>query len=697
MALSRFLNPRSIAFIGGNECAIAITRTREFGFTGKIWAVHPKRQELGGISCVKSVDEIEGPIDAAFIAVKREPTIDIVRALRKKDCGGAVIYAAGFAEAGSAGLQDELLKAADGMALMGPNCYGFVNGLSRAALWPDEHGIKLRDTGVAIITQSGNIACNLTFTRRELPLAAIYTIGNQADVDIARMVEALSDDPRITAIGLHIEGLKDVAAFARAAAKARANKKPIVALKTGKSEQGAKVTMSHTSSLSGADQLYDAMFERYGVARVNTVTALAETLKFLHHGGPLAGATLVSHSCSGGEAALIADMALGRKVSFPPFNAETKPKVAASLNEFVSIDNPLDYHTFIWNDEAKLTSTFTATLSGGFDCGVLILDTPTLPHMDSAPWYKTARAFTAAAKANTARAVVVTSLPENMPEKMAEELSAHGIAPMMGFDDMLTAVEAAASIGANWARDAPPIPRHPGEGRDPAHSLAPSSNQNGTPAFAGMTEVKLLTEFEGKSLLAQFGLTVPEGVVCKIAEAGKSATKLGFPVVVKTSSGAIAHKTEAGGVALNLNSKTEAQEAANRMAALGPEVLVEKLVQGAVAELIIGVTRDPQFGLALVIGAGGILTELLKDSATLLLPTSRAEITRALEGLRIWRLVQGYRGKKGDMESVIQTVEAVAAFAAAHETTLEELDINPLFVLPQRAVAADALIRMRTT
>jgi acyl-CoA synthetase (NDP forming) len=703
-SLSRFLNPHTIVFVGGNECAVAVTRTREFGFTGKIWAVHPGREELGGIRCVKSVDEIEGPIDAAFIAVRREPTIEIVRTLRKKDCGGAVVYAAGFAEAGSADLQEQLLKAADGMPLMGPNCYGFVNGLSRVALWPDEHGIKLRDTGVAIITQSGNIACNLTFTRRELPLAAIYTIGNQADVDIARMVEALCDDPRITAIGLHIEGLKDIAAFASAASKARKLKKPIVALKTGKSEQGAKVTLSHTSSLSGADQLYDAMFERYGVARVNTVTALAETLKFLHHGGPLAGATLVSHSCSGGEAALIADMALGRKVSFPPFNPQTKPKVAASLNEFVSIDNPLDYHTFIWNDEAKLTSTFTATLSGGFHCGVLILDTPTLPHMDSAPWYTTARAFTAAARANQARAVVVASLPENMPEYMAGELSAHGIAPMMGFDDMLTAVEAAATIGANWLRETPPsyrhpapLIRHPRKGRDPAHSHALPQDQSEIPASAGMADVRLLTEFEGKSLLMQFGVTVPEGVVCKCIDAGKTATKLGFPVVVKTSSESIAHKTEAGGVALNLRSEAEVTAAAKSMAPLGPELLVEKMVQGAVAELIIGIKRDPQFGLALVVGAGGILTELLKDTATLLLPTNRAEITRALQGLRVWQLVQGYRGKKGDTESVIQAIEAVAAFAAAHETTLEELDINPLFVLPQGALAVDALIRMRTT
>jgi acetate---CoA ligase (ADP-forming) len=204
MTLSRLIFPRSIAFIGGNECAIAIRRCQEFGFAGTIHAVHPKRPEISGVKTVKSVDDIEGPIDAAFIAVKREATIDVVRQLKAQDCGGAVIYASGFAETGDDHLQQELLAKADGMPLLGPNCYGFVNGLGRVALWPDEHGIKPLERGIAIITQSGNIACNMTFTRRALPLAAVFAIGNQADVDMARMVEFLSADDRITAIGLHV-------------------------------------------------------------------------------------------------------------------------------------------------------------------------------------------------------------------------------------------------------------------------------------------------------------------------------------------------------------------------------------------------------------------------------------------------------------------------------------------------------------
>jgi acetate---CoA ligase (ADP-forming) len=683
--LSRLLNPSSIAFIGGNECAIAITRTRELGFTGKIFAVHPKREELGGIATVKSVDEIEGPIDAAFVAVKREPTVDIVRALSNKGCGGAVIYAAGFAEAGAADLQAELLKAANGMPLLGPNCYGFVNTLSRCALWPDEHGLEIRESGVAIITQSGNIACNFGMSRRALPLASLFAIGNQADVDIAHMVEALCVDDRITAIGLHIEGLKDIPAFARAAELARHHRKPIIALKTGRSEQGAKVTMSHTSSLSGADNLYDALFERHGIARMKSVTAFAETLKFLHHGGPINDSRLVSMSCSGGEAALVADMALEKNVSFPPFNAETKPRVAATLNEFVSIDNPLDYHTFIWGDEAKLEATFTATLSGGYDVGMLILDVPVHPHMNPAAWYKTSRAFTAAAKANNARAVIVASLPESMPLEMAAQLSAENITPMMGLDDALTAFEAAAFIGRSWTY---PFYSLPDESRDPE---IPAQCENScVPSFDGMTE------YEGKKLLQNFGLTIPQGQLCTPANAVESANNLGYPVALKISSTTILHKTEVGGVALNLRNSVEVEAAAKRMATLGDELLVEKMVQGAVAELIIGMKSDPQFGLALVIGAGGIFTELLKDSVTLLLPCSEDEILRALKSLRVWKLIEGFRGKSGDQQAIVEAIKSVCKFASTYQNEIDELDINPLFVLPHGAVAADALIKMRT-
>ena len=673
-SLSRLIFPKSIAFIGGNECSVAIQRCLEFGFAGIIHAIHPKRDEIGGIRTVQSVANIQGHIDAAFIAVKREATIDIVRQLRAKKCGGAVIYASGFAETGDDHLQRELLAAADGMPLLGPNCYGFVNGLGRVALWPDEHGIMPLERGIAIITQSGNIACNMTFTRRALPLAAVFAIGNQADVDMARMVEFLSADDRVTAIGLHIEGLNDLPAFAAACETARLRKKAIVVLKTGKSEQGAKVAMSHTSSLTGADSLYDALFKRHGVARCHSITSFVETLKFLHLGATK-GTKLVSLSCSGGEAALAADLAINREVSFPDFDVATATRVRDTLSELVTISNPLDYHTFIWNQMDKQTATFSAALSGGFDVGMLILDAPT-PPMNADAWYVAARAFKQAAITTGARAAVVATLPECMPLDLAEELLAAGVAPMLGLDDALTAFENAAKVGVAQASTE----------KRPKLSVIPRPK-----IVVGM----LLTEHSYKKWLSEFGLPVPRGEECKPDEAARVARKIGFPVVAKISSPMLAHKTEVGGVKINLNSIKDVKSAISGFGKKTREVLIEEMITGAIAELIIGVTRDPQFGLSLVVGAGGIFTELLQDSATLLLPTNRSEIETALKSLRVWKLVEGFRGESGDQEAVLNAVEAITHFAEFHADTLEELDVNPLLVLHDRVVAVDALVKMR--
>jgi acetate---CoA ligase (ADP-forming) len=673
MSLSRLIFPSSIAFIGGDECAIAIQRCRELGFAGTIHAVHPKRVEVGGVQAVKSPEFISGPVDAAFIAVKREATIEVVRQLRARSCGGAVIYASGFAETGDDHLQRQLLDAADGMPLLGPNCYGFVNGLGRVALWPDEHGIKPRERGVAIITQSGNIACNMTFTRRALPLAAVFAIGNQADVDMARIVDFLSADDRVTAIGLHIEGLNDLPAFAAACEAARLRKKPIVVLKTGRSEQGAKMALSHTSSLAGADSLYDALFKRYGVARCHSITSFVETLKFLHL-GPTTGGRLVSLSCSGGEAALAADLTMKHNVSFPGFEPDTAKRVTATLTDLVTVSNPLDYHTFIWNQPEKMTATFSAVLSGGFDVAMLILDAPP-PPMNADAWYVAARAFKQAALNTGARAAIVATLPECMPLDLAEELMTAGVAPMLGLDDALTAFENAAQVETGQTLEFPPP------------ILESPTLRSG--------ETRTLKESTAKKLLGKFGVPVPDSFTTNPGSAVSLAAIVGYPVALKVLSNTIVHKTEVGGVVLNLQNEKEVEEAAVRLAEISDQLLVEPMITGAVAELIVGVIRDPQFGLALVVGAGGILTELMKDSATLLLPTDRGEIIAALQSLKVWKIIEGYRGKSGDTEAVIAAIESITYFALAHADRLEELDVNPLLVLPYEVVAVDALIRIR--
>jgi acyl-CoA synthetase (NDP forming) len=679
--LARLLRPRSIAFIGGREAEVALRKTLELGFPGEVFPVNPKRHTMAGRSCFPSVEALPEAPDVAFLAVPREATIEVVRALAQAGAGSVVCYASGFAEAGGEGiaLEADLLAAARGMPLLGPNCYGFLNYLERCAAWPDEHGGAPREGGVAILTQSGNMGLNFTMARRALPLAGLYTLGNQADVDLAALLEALAEDPRIGAIGLHVEGVKDVAGFAAAARRALELRKPVVALKTGRSAAGARVALSHTSALAGKDTLYDALFARFGIARATSVSGFLETLKLLHLGGPLPGRRIASMSCSGGEAALIADVAEGRDLLFPPFDEAGRRRVRAALDERVTIDNPLDYHTFIWNDEPRQEACFAAVLAGGFDAVVLILDVPPIENVDASSWHTAVRAFRTAVARSGIRAAVLASLADCMPAALAEELAAAGIAPLVGFEDALAALEAAARIGAAWARPLPLAWRPLGA------------------AAAPEEEIETLSEVDSKRRLAAAGIAIPDHALASAQTAADQGQRIGYPLVVKASSKDLAHKSEVGGIALDLRSRKEVVRACNRMSRLTDRFLIERLVHDAVAEVILGVVHDAQFGLCLVVGAGGVLTELVEDSASLLLPAPREEIEAALRGCKVWRLVEGFRGKSGDGAALIDAAVAVAGFAEANADTLVELDVNPLLVRPpgRGVVAADALIRLR--
>ena len=241
-SLRRLFSPRSIAVFGGGAAAEVVRQCQKLGFDGDIWPVHPRREELEGLPCYPSVAALPAPPDASFIAVPREGTVQIVSELAQRGAGGVVCYASGFAEVGGVGvdLQHQLVKAAGDTALLGPNCYGMLNYLDGVALWPDQHGGERVQRGVAIVTQSGNIGLNLTMQRRGLPLAYLITVGNKAGASIEQCVDALLQDDRVTAIGLHIEGLDDVAAFSRVALKALRLKVPLVALKSGSSVLGAQ-------------------------------------------------------------------------------------------------------------------------------------------------------------------------------------------------------------------------------------------------------------------------------------------------------------------------------------------------------------------------------------------------------------------------------------------------------------------------
>ena len=664
--------------MGGLEAGRVIRQCERLGFEGAIWPVNPKRDSLEGHACFASLDDLPGAPDAGFIAVPREATIEAVGSLSAMGAGGVVCYASGFAETGAEGAahQRDLLDAAGTMPIVGPNCYGCLNALERLALWPDNHGLEPIAEGAAIITQSGNMGINFTMSKRGLPLACLMSLGNQAQVKVTDCLEALLDDPRIKAIGLHIEGVDDVARFSRAAIRALEKGVPLVAFKTGASEKGAQATVSHTSTLAGSDALYDALFERYGIARVSSVTAFLETLKLLTVIGPIGGNKIASLSCSGGEASLMADRAENTGLIFPDLEPGHARRVAKTLNAYVDITNPLDYHTFIWGDRKGTEATFGAMLSGGFDMTMLVLDFPNNDGADLTDWNMTFDVFAKAAKSHKANAAVLATLPECMGEGTARELAARGVAPMVGIDDALCATEAAAMIGAKQRQKAPA----------PLKPAPPLSH-------AAVT----LDEWRSKQLLSGYGLTIPNGTMTAPANAATAARDIGFPVAVKAVGADIVHKTEIGAVKLNLRSQTEVRRAARELAPHSREILVEKMAQGGVAELIIGIARDAQFGPHLVIGAGGVLVEVMKDAKTLLLPTTKREIRAAILSLKTAPLLTGYRGKPpADVTAAVDAAWAVAKFARKHWTTVQELDINPLIVLEKGkgAVAADALIAL---
>ncbi len=665
--LSRLFNPRSVAVIGGGAwCASIISAARRIGFEGDVFPVHPDGKEIAGLKAFRRLEDWQGPIDAAFVGINRHATVEAVTALRDLGAGGAVCFASGFSEAsaedeGGADLQARLVAAAGNMPLLGPNCYGFVNALDRVAIWPDQHGMRPVERGVAILTQSSNIAINLTMQRRGLPIAMMVTCGNMAQTSQAAIASALLDDDRITAFGLHVEGFGDLREWEALAVKAQARGVPLVALKVGRSGQAQRAAVSHTASLAGSDAGAQALLERLGIARLDDLPGFLETLKLLHCTGPLASNRIASISCSGGEASLIADLAEGRDLAFPPLSEQRKTRLREVLGPMVALANPLDYHTYIWRDGDAMTRAWETMTGEGLAMTMSVVD---YPPTDAQDWECATQAALSVRARTGAPFAMVSSLPELMPEDIAARLMRGGVVPLMGMREALVAIEAAARVRAP----------------DPAPLLLPGAAEAD----------EALSEAEAKAVLAAFGLDVPESRVAgDAAHAGRLARELRGPLALKGLG--LAHKSEQGAVRLGLGAD-QVEEAARGIGTDG--FLVEEMVSDGVAELLIGVMRDPAHGFVLTLAAGGIFTELLRDRVSLLMPAPAEQVGDALTRLRCYPLLTGFRGRPGaDIDAILRAVEAVQAFVVANARDLGEVEINPLICTPDRAVAVDALIR----
>jgi acetyl-CoA synthetase len=676
MSIERLLNPRSIAVFGGAQAQEVIRQSDLMGYTGEIWPVHPKKTEILGRKVFGSVNDLPNSPDAAYIGVNRHLTIDIVRDLAARDCGGAVCYATGFVEAGEEGmeLQKQLLEASGDMPLIGPNCYGFLNYLTGAMLWPDQQGGKRVEEGVAIITMSSNVGFNLSMQRRGLPIAFMMSLGNRLKYDLHDAIHTFARQDKVTALGLFLETMPDPKSFQEAVNVAREMGKPIVAVKVGRSEVAKKMVVSHTASMAGSDDLVSALFERLGVARVDSLEALMEALKVLHVLGPLDGGRIGAMSTSGGDLTLLAD-ALGPNLSMPPLSKKVEEGLRAVIHERMVPANPFDFQMFHWNDADQMAKDFTALLTEDFDVALCLLDYPREDKCDQSTWNGAERGFVRAAQATNTKGAVLATFADTISEPVAERLLEDGIAMLAGIDAGIAAIQAAVDVGAAWSRPpAPPLLPYQEQGQERA--------------------VETLDEVESKRILAELGVPIPQGRAVQSAEeAAAAAEELGYPVVVKAMG--VAHKSDVGGVKLNLDSAEVVSAAVKEMSGLAKSFLVEKMVEGAVAELIVGVARDEQFGPYLLVGGGGVLVEMMKDSASLLLPTTRERVLEALNQLKSAPLFQGFRGAPpADLEAAADVIMAVAGMVEQDPGSIAELDINPLILKTEGkgVVAADALI-----
>ncbi|MGR2708818.1 acyl-CoA synthetase [Pseudomonas sp. IB20] len=688
--LKRLLAPRHLAFVGGRSMARALKRCADGGFAGQLWLVNPQHDSLDGIPCVRRIADLPCGPDAVFIATNRELTLTCVTELAAIGTGGAICYASGFAEtgAGGAALQQQLLKAAGDMALLGPNCYGLLDYLHSSALWPVAHGGKAVEKGVAVLTQSGNFAYNLSMSDRSLPVAYMASVGNQAQLGVAELMDVLLDEPRVTAIGLHLEGLKNVPGFARAAHKALEKGIPIIALKTGVSQIGAELALSHTSSLSGSDALYDSLFARLGVIRVSGPVSFVETLKAAACGNLPAGNRLMALACSGGDAGLIADYAERNHLALPKLDEDQRGELAQVLPSYANLVNPLDFTTAIWGDREALNRMLDTALRTDADAAMLVLDYPAEFTGERKECDVLLELFCNALSRHGKTGFVTSAFPELLPRHAREHLHAHGIAALQGVEDALAA----------WGR----IADYQNNRR-----VLLERGESVLEPFCPKTlggQAQALDEWASKQALRAFGLSTPAGVLSTPGRAIADAKLLGYPLVLKAVSADLPHKTEAGAVALNLQdgfALTAALEQMRRKIAVHApgvvfdQLLLESMAAPPLAELIVGIKRENDFGLALVMGAGGILVELLKDSRSLLLPTTDGAIRNALLSLRSAALLQGFRGREvADMDALVAAIRAVADYACANAEQLLELDVNPLLVNARGATAVDALIRL---
>jgi acyl-CoA synthetase (NDP forming) len=680
--LDAFFKARGVAVLGASEDITKIGGRpvhllRKYGYAGPVYPVNPRGGMLQGLQAYASILDTPTAPDLAILAVPVDATLQAVKDCAERGVRGVIVLTSGFAEAGPEGaaLQARMVEVArsHGMRLLGPNCLGTVNVTDALV---GSFSIALEQNmppagQVGIVSQSGNIG---SFTmqnmaQRGLGVSRFIATGNEADVDVADGIESLARDTDTRIILCCMETCRDARRLATALDSARQQGKPVVVLKIGATEQGQAAAASHTGALAGSDAVFDAVFKRYGALRVRSFEDL---LNVGHAASQLLPGRLPKNravtlvAASGGFGIMMADAMSEAGMSMPELAQSTRARIREAVPG-AGTNNPVDASAQMSSRPDILLKMLTALLDDPGQATLVLLLALSLYNTRLRGVYLEALARVRVS--HPERLLVIIS---NGPPDAVAEINALGIPVFPGISASASGLAGLAQLG-QLARVAAPVAY-----AGPVDAVDPAVFRN---------------EFHAKQALAAAGIDVPREEVVDSAEAAvRSARQTGYPVVLKIVSQDIAHKTEIGGVALDLQNDGAVREAYGRLIANAARhapaaridgVLVAPMLRGGV-ELIAGISRDPVFGPVVMVGLGGIYAEILKDVAVQLAPVSEAEALGMLQSLRMFPLLDGARGQpRADVAAAARTVARLSEFACRHAADVAEIDMNPILVRPQ--------------
>jgi acyl-CoA synthetase (NDP forming) len=695
--LAAFLNPRSVVLVGATDRSAwsrsTFSNLADWGYSGRVHLVNRKGGEVHGQQAASSCAAIGERVDAALLMVPPDALPATLDDLAEAGIGNAVILASGFAEAGTAGQARQAALTAQAarhrIRLLGPNTLGFMNVAQRTPLWTARMPAPLLAGHVGIVSQSGAMGGYIGKLAHQqgIGLSCLAATGNEADIDVALVLDYLVSDPGTRVIGMFIETIRDTAAFLAAADRAAAAGKPIVVFKVGTSELAVKAAQAHTGALIGDDKVFDAVCRERGLIRAPSLEDMVITAGMLAHTGRIARRALGVISISGGAGEIVADRAAAENVEIATFSSSTCASLGLVRAEFAHSHNPFDI-TGAAILEPELFARTIPVVAADPEVGMLavVLDVPTTSD-DLNPIVVNALGHIGSALKETKLPSLVVNMITKPVTPMTREIAAKAELPFIsgGLNQTLFAI-GRAFWWSEWME------------RRERRDTVGAGTRAALPAYQG---VRPRSEREALDYLA--GCRVPV-IECVLAadenEAQEAAARIGVPVALKIASPDIAHKSDVGGVRLNVDGPRDVAATFGRiMADVGRAapaarlegVLVSPMRSGGI-ELFAGVTRDPQWGPVLAVGLGGIWVEALNDSVVRLLPVTPEDAVGMLQQLRGAKLLQGYRGgKAADLAALGAAIAAIGDAALALGPELAALEVNPLWVNGSMVEALDAL------